>query len=151
LTSFAVCKLTRLFVCFYVSSCVLRRPSDVPQAKDEWICRIERIRAQDANNVYCVIRWFYTSTQATQDLHLPQSHIKDMGCDEIFASDHLEVIDVLTVDAHVKVNFGPELIGKSEYNYTKKVVLGTSSKKASAVSMKDPLLPPDSAARVTLL
>ncbi|GKU07306.1 hypothetical protein FLAG1_10144 [Fusarium langsethiae] len=87
---------------------------------DKWVARILEIRASDANHVYARIQWMYRPYDLPPGTY-NKKLIRDKTYDkkkELILSNHLDIIDVLSVSGRAEVYQQPQAEhGDSETKY----------------------------------
>ena len=66
--------------------------------RDFWIARVLEVRARDPQHVYLRVYWMYWPGE------LPGGRQSYHGKDELLASNHMEIIDALTVSERAQVD-----------------------------------------------
>lgn len=88
-----------LHQCVYVNHLGIAHGEDLSDmtAKMFWVARVLEIRAIDSEHVYLRVFWFYWPEE------LPGGPRPYHGKNELVASNHMEIIDAMTVTGHAEV------------------------------------------------
>ncbi|KAI1437634.1 hypothetical protein GGR50DRAFT_51129 [Xylaria sp. CBS 124048] len=90
-----------------------QQPQPRPKSVDDWVARILEIRASDEHHVYARIYWMYRPDELPAGTlagkKLIQGRQSYHGRNELIASNHMDVINVVSVTAQATVNQWDEL------------------------------------------
>ncbi|KAJ6437558.1 duf455 domain protein [Purpureocillium lavendulum] len=81
---------------------------DTAGLKGHWVARVLEIRALDEHHVYARVYWMYSADdllpKSTADQGPIPEQLADYSQNELMASNHMDIIDVLSVVGRVSVN-----------------------------------------------
>jgi hypothetical protein len=77
------------------------------KSDDDWVARILEIRASDEHHVYARVYWMYWPDELPQGTHdgrkTVQSRQQYHGMNELIASNHMDIINVVSVTSQAQV------------------------------------------------
>ncbi|KAI0195465.1 hypothetical protein F4808DRAFT_330426 [Astrocystis sublimbata] len=83
-------------------------PRTSRKSEDDWVARILEIRASDEHHVYARVYWMYWPDELPAGTREGKRHVEGRqpyhGQNELIASNHMDVINVVSVTAQAKVN-----------------------------------------------
>ncbi|KAI0395748.1 hypothetical protein F5Y17DRAFT_422111 [Xylariaceae sp. FL0594] len=100
---------------FVANSSTIERQNKPPESgnsnqksEDDWVARILEIRASDEHHVYARVYWMYRPDEIPAGTQEGKKHIQGRqpyhGQNELIASNHMDVINVVSVTGQATVN-----------------------------------------------